>query len=44
MVLVACSLGSRLRQAMGFCLEFYLWEFLMEQCGHGHDVHLVAIL
>jgi len=39
MVIVACTLGSRLRQAMGFCLGLYFWEFIMKQCGHGHDVH-----
>jgi hypothetical protein len=39
MVVVACTLGSRLWQAIGFCLRFYLWEFLMKHCGHGHDVH-----
>jgi len=42
MVVVACTLGSQLRVAMGLCLGFFSWDFLMKHFGHGHNVHMFS--
>ena len=42
MVVVACTLGSQLRQTMGLCLGFFSWDFFMQHCGHGHNVHMFS--